>query len=390
MPADPRPRGGKVAFVTYTMAHPFAVGVFFRALRLGFEFHRRGWSFTICNAGPLPDDPKVRLGRELGEIVELPGGDDDGKLRAGRELLRRLDPDLIVFGEGPFPSMEPYYRGARMLGPPFAVLDQFYDPRTLPQRWGVDLLLLYGVASLWEGQGGQDDPGYAVVPPFIEEVTAADRLPVPAPLLGAPWVMVLGFDERVLRGGIELFAAAGEEGAAIVTVSAHPGEAGRLLDRAGIAPGRRATLPLLADPDLFGLFAASRVAIVANGFMQMMEALALGCPAICIDRGIGMESWSLDDVWRPYISLGESPEQQRERLAGWLRHSPFSAAQRAALARERGGAKASVDLLTRVARHPRPRPRLERLGSRLRWLLLGQPPPEAEAEDLTVEIAEGS
>jgi hypothetical protein len=386
----PERRGKRVVFLTYTMACPSAVGVFFRALRLGFELHRRGWSFTICNAGHVPDDPKVRQARELGEIVGLEGADADGKLRTTLELLRRIDPDLVVFGEEPFTGMEPYYRAARMLGPPFVVLEQLYNLEPVAGRWGVDLLLLYGLASMWEGRiDGSED--YEVVPPFVDDLTPADRLPLPGGLRGGPWVTVLGLDEQVLRGGIALLAGVEGERPTAVTVSSDPGMAGRLLDEAGIPRDRRAALPLLPDRDLFGLLAASRVAIVANGFMQMMEALAVGCPAICIDRGIGMDPWALDETWRPYVSLGESPERQQARLAAWLRERPFTASQLAALARERGGGAAAADRLERVALRPRLRPQCERLASRLRWLLWGQPPPAEpppEQGDLVVEIDE--
>ena len=70
-----------VVFATYTMARPSAVGVFFRALRLGFEFERRGWSVSVCNMGPLPDDPTP---------VAVVDGDVRATLRPFQVLTLRL------------------------------------------------------------------------------------------------------------------------------------------------------------------------------------------------------------------------------------------------------------------------------------------------------------
>ena len=125
-------------------------------------------------------------------------------------------------------------------------------------------------------------------------------------------------------------------------------------------------MPLLKDADLFGWIATSRAAVVSNGFMQMMEVLALGCPAICVDRGIGMWSWSLAKELSPYLSLGEKPEQQQERLAGWLRKSPLSDEQQAALKLERHGARVCADLFEAAAQRRALPSRLERWASRVK------------------------
>src|SRR4051812_24442588 len=103
MPPETRRR--TVAFVTYTFGEPVAVGVLFRALRLAFELHRRGWRFVIFNMGPIPDDPKVDRARELGgELRPLAWSDEEEEgRREMAALLRSARPDLVVFGEEPFP-----------------------------------------------------------------------------------------------------------------------------------------------------------------------------------------------------------------------------------------------------------------------------------------------
>jgi hypothetical protein len=353
----------RVVFATYTMAHPFAVGVFFRALRLGFEFERRGWSVTICNLGPLPEDPKVERAQRSMRLLTLESSTVERETEAALRQFDALRPDLLVFGEEPIPATEPVYLAARMTRAPLACLDQFYDRRVAPRRSGVDLVLLYGLRSLWGS--GIDRPGhYTVVPPFIEAVTPAAELPVPKRLLdGKPCVLVVGFDERVLRGGIELVASL-DSRPAVITVSHDTAAAESALAASGIASEQALALPLQADADLFGLMALSAVTIVANGFMHITESLALGAPTICIDRGIGMSGWSLHDRFLPFVSIGESAREQRTRLRGWLQGCPFSPALLAGLAQERHGARVSVDHLEAIARRPRRLRRLARLATR--------------------------
>ena len=359
-----------VLFITYTMANPHAVGVFFRALRLAFEFRRRGWRFIVGNTGPVPEDPKVDRARELGQIWSFGGPDGARNRRDTFEMVRTTAPELVVFGERPFPGMEPFYAGARLSGCPVAVLDQFYDPNVTRERWGVDRLVLYGAKCLWKEEL-KWSRRYVVVPPFIEEVAPAASLPGMASLRGRPFVSILGLDERVLRGGIELLARLGPQRPAVVSISRDPELAATLMDGAGIRPEERLCLPLQPDAALFGWMAASRVVILANGFMQMLEALVLGRPALCIDRGIGMPGWSLHERYWPFISNGEPDEVQLGRLRSWLERSPFPPGVLAQLQQARNGCRECVDELERIAARRSLRPRLERSLSRLDAALRG-------------------
>jgi hypothetical protein len=251
---------------------------------------------------------------------------------------------------------------------PLVVLDQFYQPKYPWPHPGVDLLLLYGLKCLWEE--AVERPGhYSIVPPFIDGITEVAALPAPSSLEGLPWITVLGFDERVLRGGVELIGKLERHRPAAITVSRDPRLSERLMDAAGIGPERRLALPLQRDQDLFGWIAASRVTILANGFMQIVEALALGCPALSIDRGLGLPAGALDEAFLPYASNCETPGQQLARLDGWLEGCPFPPALLEALRRERSGLRACVDHLEAVAARPRLARRLQRAGSWLRWRL---------------------
>lgn len=363
-----RPR---VAFVTYTHERPNAVGVFFRALRLASELRTRGWSFFVYNVGPIPDDPKVRLALEGGHIEAVGewGSDEDDKIkqRTMREKLAGCAPDLVVFGEYPLAQTLPHFRAATMLSSPVVLLDQFYRPVDGPRPWGVDLMILYGLRSVWNQPIDRARARLVVTAPYITTVSPPDPLSIPTALRDTPRLTVLGFDDRVLREGIALIARLSEPRPMTVTVSRDVRAAEALMDDAGIAPDRRLALPLQHDAQLFGWIATSRAVIVANGFMQLMEAVALGCPAICIDRGIGMRATEIDEILRGYISVAETTEQQLARLRSWLETSPFSETDLMKLRDERDGARRAADHLEEVARSPLVKARFERLLSRWKW-----------------------
>jgi len=268
--------------VTYTMADPAAVGVFFRALRLSRELHRRGWTCVVFNYGPIPDDPKVDESRGTCEIIRFDSDNSQRDLDLILGIYRRIAPGVVLFGEYPLHFMEPLLLGARLLvTPPVLVLDQYYGPDSGAELWGVDVYLVYGVGSLWT-DSRPPRRSLAVIPPFIDLVTPKGELPVPAALAALPWMTIVGFDPRVMCAGIELLARLCDVGVAGVVLSHDPAEAARLMREAGVPNDRAVALPLQHDGILFGLIAASRVVVLANGFMQLAEAVALGCPALSI------------------------------------------------------------------------------------------------------------
>jgi hypothetical protein len=117
---------------------------------------------------------------------------------------------------------------------------------------------------------------------------------------------------------------------------------------AGIPSTHALALPLQRDAVMFGLLQSSAAAIMANGFMQMTEALALGCPCVLIDRGIGMWPNQVDEVFQPYVSFGCEKEERQTMLRRWLQRSPFDAALRERLRAERNGARECADHVERV------------------------------------------
>lgn len=340
-------------FVTYTMIVPVVGGAFFRALRLAAELQRRGWEPVICNNGPMLIDPKIEQARERIRLLALNHEAPGLTSQAAGEFFRAFDPAVVIFGEGPFETMQLFYAGAQLVRRPFVVLDQFYNRWLLPDCRNVDLALLYGLRTFWPERRRLPHP-YVMIPPFIEAVTPKAALPVPAELQGLPWVTVIAYEPEILRQGVALVGDLRDRPVGIIVVSHQPAEAGRLLAEVGVAPAGVATLPLQGDATVFGLMGASRVTIVSNGFLQIMEALAMACPVICVDRGgVGITSFNIDRRFASYVSIGENAHQQRERLRRWLEASPFSARQRAALQAERNGAQRCADLIEAlVARGP--------------------------------------
>jgi len=352
--------------VTYTMTDPYAVGVFFRALRIVEELQRRGWRCLVVNHGRIPDDPKVRRTRRHCEIVEIESEGAVKDFRRVAPLFRDLAPDVVLFGEYPMPFFQPFFDASRALVvPPLVVVDQYYDPASGARLRGVDLFLMYGLRSLWPEHPARH-PTFRIVPPFIDRVAPLAELPVPDRFHALPWLTVLGFDRRVMEAGLATLARLREVEVLGITLSHDPIRAEELMDQAGVPRRRRLALPLQEDETLFGLIAASRAVVVANGFMQMAEAVALGCPAVCVNRGIGMEGHTLHPAFRPFVSFDDDLEPRVGRVAAWLRASPFTEEQLAALRLERGGAKVTVDYLESAATRPRWRARLERCAGRWR------------------------
>jgi hypothetical protein len=339
--------------VTYTMIEPIVAGAFFRALRLGEELHRRGWQVVVCNSGPELTDPKITEARDW--LRYLPLGARDPRAACAQFL--GLDPDVLVMGESPFEAMRAFFDGARLTGRPLATLDQYYSRALIPDREGVDLVLLYGLRAFWQRDAALPRR-CRLVPPFIDRVTPAAELPVPAARPGAPLVTFVAYDEHCLRGGAELLRSLGDRDAAVVSISRDPDAARRLLRDVG-GPDRVLALPLQLDPPVFGYLRASSVGIVSNGFIQIMDCLALGCPVVTLSRGgdLGMNDLNIDARFAPYVSLGDSREEQARKLAEWLRTPPIPPALARRLTAERHGAQRSADLVERLAtrRHRRPR-----------------------------------
>jgi len=345
-----------IVFVTYTMLNPIVGGAFIRAVRLAHELARRGWEPVIFNHGPWLDDPKVEAARGAVQFVALNLHEPGLTASVQRDRFRALDPVAVVMGEGPFQQMELFYAAARAVGRPFVVLDQYYNNWLLPRRRGVDMALLYGLATFWGHDLALRRP-YEITPPFIEAVTPPAELPVPADWLGRPWVALVAYDPAVCRAGHDLLARLDPPGPHIIAVSRDPAACARLAADRCIPADRYLALPYQPDAVVFGLFAASAAAIVSNGFIQVMDCLALGCPVVALPRAVdggGLNGLHYAEPFHPYMSFGEDQDRQLERLRGWLANDPFPPDLRARLGVERRGVAHCAN-------------RIEQLIRRCRW-----------------------
>lgn len=352
-------------FVTYTMTEPIVGGAFIRALRLATELARRGWECTICNYGPALADPKVESApSSVSFLYRDPDRPGLTSAETRAEFLA-LDPSVVIMGEGPFQSMRPFYEAARGLDRPFIVLDQFYYPWLLPSKEGAHLILLYALASFWDEELYLPPP-YEITPPFIEAVTARRDLPT-RDFEQSLCITLVAYDEYVCRKGMELLSAIRNQLPVIFAITPNPEKCLIMARSAGLSPERLVTLPLLPDPDVFGFFAISAVSLVSNGFLQIMDVLALGCPVIALERGgsIGMNSLNIDSRFVPYVSFNETLDQQRDRVHGWLDENPIPSALRLRLQSERHGCSHCANRIEQVYRQwraarnltPKPRPK---------------------------------
>jgi hypothetical protein len=354
-----------VLFVTYTMAKPVVGGAFIRALRLATEMARRGWQPIIANRGPLLDDPKVAEAKDCIQFVSLDRYQSGPSRQSLEQEFGSFHPAVIVMGEGPFSAMELFYEAGKRLDCPFVVLDQFYNLELMPQKKGVDLILLYGLASFWVDDLRLEPP-YEIVAPFIEAVTPKSELPVPGDLHGQPWITLVAYDDYVCQKGFDLLSRLDDTQPAMIAISRDPEMCRQIARSRDVDSGRLVTLPFQSDANVFGFFAASAVALVSNGFLQIMEALALASPVIALERGggVGMNAFNIDKRFVPYVSFEHPLEEQLTRLRQWLKKSPIDAELHARLASERHGVLYCANRIEAIHRYCQTEPKWRRAARR--------------------------
>ncbi len=353
--------GKTIVFVTYTMLQPIVGGAFIRCVRLATEMARRGWRPVICNSGPFFADPKIDAARGTVRFVQLDKSRPGFCAKTAAEEFQAMEPALMVMGESPFQEMDVFYEAARRQKCPFVVLDQYYNDWLIPSCSRVDLILLYGLASFWPDL--RLSRPYELTPPFIEEVAPRQELPVPPQVQDIPWITTVAYDHHVLQKSLDLLCRLAASDVAIVSMSRNPAVAKICALRGGLNADRFVALPLQDDRTMFGFFAASAVSLVSNGFLQVMDCLALASPVIAIDRGSvdGQSGINIADQFQPYVSFEDPPEIQLERMRAWLRETPFSAELKLRLAAERHGVSYCANRLEALYRT-----RTRRFGAWLR------------------------
>jgi hypothetical protein len=352
-----------ILFITYTMKNPVVGGAFIRAVRLATEMSRRGWQPIICNHGPMLVDPKINAAAGSIKFIRLVRDRPELTVELAAAEFAAMNPDVVVMGEGPIASMQLYYEAARRLPQPFIVLDQFYNHWLLPDRAGVDLVLLYALSSFWRNDLSLPSP-YEITPPFIEVVVPKPDLPAPLGLHAFPWITLVAYDTYVLKKGLDLLARLAHPDLVKIVMCRNPAGCLREAGVRGIAMEKFVCLPLQLDPVLFGFFSASAVSLVSNGFLQIMDCLALGSPVIALERSasVGMNELNIDSRFFPYVSFGESVERQLERISGWLDSDVFPYDMKTSLATERHGVVHCANRVEAIYRRY-----LWRRSRRFRW-----------------------
>lgn len=381
----------RALFVTYAMRSaplfgPSMIGALKRCLRLIRHFPEHAVEAHWVHSGPLPaGDPLVREmaarvarydlhGRRapappperdrlrrsvLHALLERPELALPRALAAHawpriyawrglRRLLRHLRPDVVVLADNPLAgTLRLASHAALARGIPQVGIDDYLGPlqperlwRSSPQVTGWFLVgLPFGSASpAWDGR-------VAVAPPMLPPPEARDVTRVD--------LTILGYDPGIARRGLDFLARLG------------PGTTGRLvgppLDDAGArACSRRAggaRLSFAPPPDegqYRALLGASRVVFCKNGFQQIVEALALGVPAVTCDVAGGVPEIFMADELRPFVAfLPEAPsdwEPTVARARAWLA-APADVPWRDLAALDhpaRHGARLLAELLTRV------------------------------------------
>lgn len=344
--------------ITYTMLEPIVGGAFFRALRLAVELRRRGWSPVICNHGPMLEDPKITDARSAQvTLIQLDREAPGFNVERAVVQFAGFEPSVVIMGESPFELMKVFYEGARRLSCPLVVFDQYYRPSLVPPRASADLILLYCLQTFWEGIQPIGSP-YRLIPPFIEDVTPPEALPLAADFPLTNRITCIAYEESILRLGIQLVAGLRREDVSFIVISPQPDRAAELLRDVNLNGCATANLPMQPDAVVFGCIESSRVSILSNGFIQVMDALALGCPVITLkrDNNVGLNELNYDTRFHPFMSFDESETAQRARIERWLKCSPFSPDLVVKLKRERNGTATCADLIETLVSLPREKP----------------------------------
>src|SRR5205085_37268 len=105
---------------------------------------------------------------------------------------------------------------------------------------------------------------------------------------------------------------------------------------------------------------ASKLALLSNGFLQIMDSLAMACPVVTLERGtgVGMNELNVDSRFQSWVSLQEALPTQLRRIREWLSASPFSDELKRKVSCERHGASYCanrIESLYRQSRRPKTR-----------------------------------
>jgi hypothetical protein len=324
----------RVLFIAYCMGTdrgPAQIGVYKRGLRIGLELADRGNEVVLyCTGRHNFRDSLPAAAEERVRFVEFPFVDPPAAADAGDAVRRNrsaflaelaaLRPDAVVIGEAPLAgTLLETTLSAVESRIPTVLLDNTYHSRLVDGFWRrhgpmFDAVVLSGPSAL---QGPCDSPYLTQVPPYVEaSLPQARAVLAAAGLAGRRLVVVLGYDENVVRLGLSLLRRLDEPGLGALLLT--PDVAGIRARIAGLPPAVAAHVRALApppDPVLFGLLALADLAVVKGGFMQLTETLSLGTPVIAFWYELDYASAQLPDVLRSATHVTVQAEADGATLA---------------------------------------------------------------------------
>lgn len=338
------------------------IGVYKRALRVAVALADRGHDAAMLAGGRAHfADEATRRAEGALRFFDLERDEGKAPARVRAAIQRALDevaPDLVVIGEAPLggPLLE-VTLGAVERGVPVAFLDNAYRPELAGEFTRVhgpmaDGLVLTGPSSF---HAAALPAHVCQVPPYAEaDLGAARALLGSLDLRGERLVTVLAYDASVMQLGARLFAELATQGAECVLVA--PAVDRCLEHLAVLAPSARSLARVIApplDPVLFGLVAASRLAIGKCAFMQIAEAIALRTPFVGVRFDRYFDPAELPAACARFVHATSSPDADRAAVAAARRLLATDPAEMARLHDGRTGAAArAAAFLESVARRP--------------------------------------
>lgn len=287
----------KILVVTYCFGSwngQALIGVYKRGLRVAMGLRSRGHQvFFLCTGREIYQDELTAEAERSLEFIdisfEVTTGEGGKRVSAGfREKMVEIGPEAVVVGEVPLAgAMLEATQCAIELGIPLVILDNAYRPdlvHAFHARHGsiANGIVLCGPTSF---QSQNPPPSLCQVPAFVELTadSANSALAATFGLRGDRLIAVLAYDEKVERLAVSLLGQIGEDGWETVFLARQPDRCGERVNRLpeNIRKNVRVT-GIPADPVLFGLIKAARLAICKYGFMQVSECLSLQTPVIAV------------------------------------------------------------------------------------------------------------
>lgn len=333
----------RLLFIAYARQAPTAqIGVLKRCLRLGAHLPQH-WEQHLLSFGPPPaNDPLVRQALKKVQFHGIPINGGGEEIHA---LMRSLQPDVVVVGEGPLDgSMRTAARVARKLNLPTIGIDNYYGAYCISVfrnfRPALDRWLLIGVQPQHERaeQAGIED--IRVIPPLIKR-------PRNYGSQSRDHITLLGYDRQTLEMGLELAKRLPPNQRVRAFISK------RFSEVAHAKRGKRGAQVIFeglpTEAAFYDALAHSKFVICKNGFQQIVECISLGAPVLCQSCPGGVPEDLIAPHLKPFVRYIYDINDLDQAVLGlfqWL-HAPPAVA----LWKAYGGVESPLNHGADVLRH---------------------------------------